>query len=150
MMANAINASLSKISDGVSRLNQTTDDIAAKVKEVEEYLQHLNVGVHAEFLYSEENCREDGTVFTSSLAYTRCSNGEFRIAVIQGEAVHVDFITKPWAECSRHVKIESAKYLPDLLGKIADEVNKGISVAEDTKRVATDVASALSSDGRAS
>ena len=126
-MEDVLSNALDKLRASSFRLNQLTDEAGAMVAEVEDFLnQECSIGVPVYVSVKEsDDCAGNGSQY---LGYQRVGV-RFRIAVSWGEDPREDQV-KPWSDCTRAVKIETLKMLPDLIGKIGEKVDETIAEVE--------------------
>ncbi len=122
------------------KLNSVADDAAQVVREVEKRLDNYGLMIHASVLINileiSERIQEE-----TDLEYRRIG-GKFRIAIVRerhtattdandtSPTAHTTLEVTPWLECGRELKLESFEFLPDLLAKIIQNVQKAIAGAE--------------------
>jgi hypothetical protein len=129
-----------------ARLNKLSDDAAATVKAVEDFLNdECSVGIYSEVIFAsrtEELDDHPPITFYSAIAYARVGS-RFRIAIVHGDDNSPeDPSVKPWSDCSRDEKFDSIAKLPELLDRISEELDTKIGDAE---KVVASVISALAS-----
>ncbi len=140
-MSDALSSAVSKLRASSARLNQLTDEAAATVKEVEEFLgQECSIGISTSLQVQKAAEPGDDDVY---LEYRRIGS-RFRIAYVRcpydgTQTEHV----KPWSDCSRNVKLQIIKKLPDLLAAIAKKVDDRIEEAEKTMESVSQVLQSL-------
>lgn len=140
-MSDALSSAVSKLRTSSARLNQLTDDAAATVKEVEDFLgRECSIGIPSYLQIQKAAEPGDDDVF---LAYCRIGSS-FRIAHVRCpyDGSENEYV-KPWSDCSRDVKLETIKKLPDLLTAIAKNVDDRIEEAEKTMRSVSQVLQSL-------
>lgn len=128
-MSKGITESLARIGEQSARLNQLCDEGAATIRELEDVLEKMNVGVPASVKLVDE---DDGCGYweIESFVYSRIGS-RFRIGHYRADASGPDSVVeKPWSDCSRQIKIDTLHRLPDLVAAIADEVEKRAKLAE--------------------
>ena len=127
-MSDALSSAVSKLRASSARLNQLTDDAAATVKEVEEFLsQECSIGIPTYLCIHQATEEYEAS---RHLAYRRIGS-TFRIALAWWrDGDPEDEFVKPWSDCSRDEKLESIKKLPDLLTEIARNVDHRIVASE--------------------
>ena len=130
MVDKSLRDSFREIQHSSSRLNEITDEANNIIRTTEKFLtDKCKVGIPAFVTIY------DGTGFMPSkfLEYRKV-NSKYRIAVVDAvvgsDGSPVDEYVRPWSECSRDVKLEAIKKLPDLLIKITSNLNERISEAE--------------------
>lgn len=127
--------------DSISRLNELADQAAQSVREIEELLEESGVGQAARVEIEPQSDGEGLT--TTCLEY--CQIGErYRIAVVW-YAGDGDPVITPWLECVRDLKLDSIRYLPELISAIAEQVVSRVNEASESVRAADDVRTALRS-----
>ena len=116
-----------------SRLNGLTDDIAQLIGAVEDFLnEECSIGIETSVTMKEGE--DPPEYWHDTLEYTRHGN-RYRIVVRHYYTFAGDGndVAKPWAECSRKDKLDSAALLPDLLIAIAKQVDEKIEIAQGAK-----------------
>lgn len=126
-MSKDITESLARISEQTARLNQLCDEGAATIRDLEDTLEKMNVGVPAEVnlrRYEDPSCYE-----YEDFVYRRIG-GRFRIGYALSSIEPESEIEKPWSDCSREIKLETLPRLAELVSQIAIEVEKRACAAE--------------------
>lgn len=143
-MIDGLDAAVAKLRASADSLNALTDKIARSVTEVEAFLNDVcsaGVDAWAEVWRSDE--QGAGLEAYTALVYRRIG-GRFRIGVERGV---IDFPEKTelkaWAECSRDLKLETAKALPELVRQVSEAIDDRIAVASETAFLATAVVATL-------
>lgn len=141
-MTDSISVAVERLRASSERLNALCDTAAQSVRELEAYLQSLNLGFSASISAWTE-CSEDDFEQVE-LAYQSSSNGTYRVAVIRSspetEYEQGSYSSKPWAECSRDDKLRSFEKLPELLSELTKKLEEKLAKAE---HVVTMVAGSL-------
>jgi hypothetical protein len=127
-MENDYSASLRELRESTNKLNALTDRANDLVRRTERFLsEECRVGgpiyVHVESL--DEDVEPDGPCLETYLGYGRFK-GEHRIIVehvLEGDPRGA----KPWAECSRDIKLASLDALPTLIKKLLEKVSKQVA-----------------------
>ncbi len=127
-MSKDITESLARIGEQTARLNQLCDEGAATIRDLEDTLEKMNVGVSASLtIHSYED--HSGWYEYEHFVYRRIG-GRFRIGYASGDCSPESEIEKPWSDCSRQIKIDTLHRLPELVAKIAEEVETRAKEAE--------------------
>jgi hypothetical protein len=118
------------------RLNAATDLANKTVRDAEEFLnEECSAGIPACVQFRSS---ENGPGYF--LEYKRIGQ-RFRIAVVQATDEGRELSVRPWSDCTRDEKLESFKKLPELLARIAKDVETMVNEAESTaKAVAASLA----------
>lgn len=123
-MDKTLSDALSRIRSESSRLNDVSDQLKETVKEIEQFLNEISLGIHAWAVVESADHPTDPSKF---LEFRRIGS-RFRFAVVTGaEATPEHELVKPWNDCSRVEKVETIQKLPELiahLGKQIQERNK--------------------------
>lgn len=130
-MSEDITESLARIGEQTARLNQLCDEGAATIRDLEHRLEKMSVGVPASVvLHAWGNDEYPEYTEFELLTYDRIG-ARFRIGVRSGSADEQTVSeAKPWSDCPRDVKIECLEHLPELVTKIAEEVELRVKAAE--------------------
>lgn len=129
-MSDALSSAVSKLRTSSARLNQLTDDAAATVKQVEEFLgQECSIGIPA-YVHIRQATKPGET--DEYFEYRQMESGFRFVYVTAPFNSPDDEHVKLWSNCSRKVKLEAIKKLPDLLAEIAKKVDDRIEQAEKT------------------
>ena len=116
-----------------ARLNLLCDEAADKVKAIEVFLStKCHLGIAAYTLVSEGNTPLQSSLY---LEYRRIGT-QFRIAVVWARPDGEDEKVSPWSDCNRDDKLLTFKYIPSLLGAIAEKVHEKIDEAEEALKSA--------------
>lgn len=128
-MATDFSAQLSALQNSSNDLNALTDKANDVVRRVEIFLREkCRVGGWASAYVpqpEEDEDPEDPRTYETYLRYERYK-GEYRITVthlMDGEPQE----TKPWAECSRDMKLMTLEVLPDLINELHKKVSKQVT-----------------------
>lgn len=131
-MADDLSKSLRELRNSTDELNTLTDQANDLVRRTERYLsEECRVGgpasTHIAWMdqTAEGPNGEIGPEWSTFLWYKR-HKGEHRIMVEHTLDYDVHE-SKPWAECSRDVKLETINALPDLIKELLKKVNEQIS-----------------------
>jgi len=143
-MSDALQRAVMKMRSSTKCLNEITDKISHIVKQVEEFLNvTCSAGVYASVNVTTTTLPEEGPEEYQDLVYCRVGS-HFRIAVADWWEVEPENRSiKAWAECSRDVKLETAKKLPDLILEIAKQIDGRIEEAQHTSAMVSRIMSAL-------
>ncbi|QEL19839.1 hypothetical protein [Limnoglobus roseus] len=125
-MSDPLKQSVEKIKSATATVNRVVDQLLTVVKSVEDFLCENGVGVEAHVTVCEEEVGHGQTEYTS-IGYSRWE-GRFRVIVSCGIGPEDD-TTKPWGSWDRKMKLLTAPKLPDLLEKIAVEIEKETEAA---------------------
>ena len=132
-MSNDISASLKTLRSAASHLNKLTDQANDSVQLVEAFLsQQCRIGTHASVKVSED------VLVDQYLEYRRIGS-RYRIAVVDYYEATGEEKETPWSDCSREVKLETIKKLPDLLAELLNNLNKETVEAEKATEIVNDV-----------
>jgi hypothetical protein len=131
-MADHLSKSLRELRNSTEELNALTDRANDLVRRTERFLsEECRVGgptsTHVEWMdqSAEGPNGEQGPEWSTYLCYKR-HKGEHRIMV--EHLLDYDLReSKPWAECSRDVKLETIKALPNLIDELLSKVNDQVS-----------------------
>jgi hypothetical protein len=127
-MAVDLSKQLRELQKSTDYLNGLTDKANEIVRRTESFLKEKcrvgkRAGVPAPSLHQDDD--PDGPEWETYLEYERWK-GDFRIVVthlVDGN-VHE---TKPWAECSRDVKLKTLDALPNLVGELLKKVKEQVA-----------------------
>lgn len=127
-MNDELSASIEKLRETSTRLNQLTDEANYTVQALERFLSdECSIGVFASVIVKSGG---SGSEYAGSqyLEYRRVGS-KYRIAVVWGDESQ-DEAVKPWSDCSRDVKLESVQMLPELLLALSRNVDQQVEAAE--------------------
>ncbi len=143
-MTTNLDTAVAKLRASTESLNNITDNIADVVRQVEDFLNDAcSAGVHAWVTVSEQMDERTGHSSYQGLEYRRVGQ-RFRIAVTWGwDADPENEDVKAWAECTRDVKLDTAKKLPELVIEIAKKIDSRVTEAEQTTAAVSTVLRAL-------
>lgn len=132
-MSSDLSASIQKLRESSSKLNDLTDQANQTIQMVEDLLRNeLRISSSATTAASNRTPNNVlaaiGNIYSTELSYNKFHD-KFRICVIYRDQANKMY-TKPWLECSRDLKLESIRRLPELLELILDGINKHIDAAE--------------------
>lgn len=138
-MTQELRTSLKQLRDLAPKVNKAADDAARIIREVEELLKELNIGIPAEVVVSSVPKNAEVTEYTN-LAYKRI-DGKFRIGVaiyqltaLPDNAQGWQVVSEtPWLESPRDIKLASFDKLPDLIDVMVEEAGKAIEAVERTR-----------------
>ena len=140
-MSDALSSAVSKLRTSSARLNQLTDDAAATVKQVEEFLgQECSIGIPA-FVQIREATKPGE--LEEYFEYRHMGSGFRFVYVTSPFNSPDDEHVAMWSNCGRDVKLETIKRLPDLLAEIAKKVDDRIVEAEKTMESVSQVLHSL-------
>jgi hypothetical protein len=129
-----LSASIQKLRESASKLNQLTDQANLTVQTVEHLLRdECKVGTPASIRLNElpKNSGLVNVTLSESqgdfLSFCKVGSN-FRIAVVK-KTPNEDTVT-PWSDCPRDLKLETIRKLPDLVSKLIAEIDKRINDAE--------------------
>src|SRR5947209_7055848 len=116
-MEDNLRKQISSIRKLSSQFNTLSDELNKTVVSIERFLNvTCSVGIPALVLVSDSPSRR------KYLEYRRVSS-KFRIAIVEVETEDPwNEAVKPWADCTRDEKLETFKKLPELLAKIAEDL----------------------------
>jgi hypothetical protein len=138
-MADALSTSIELLRSASPRLNEATTQAGDVVRRVEDFLNdECKLGVTACVAVVQDDEAEWGTY----LEYRRVG-GKFRIAVVDSDFRGENETVKPWSDCSREEKLRSFQHLPQLITKVAEEVQRSIDAVSETGRTVTALMKAL-------
>jgi hypothetical protein len=141
-MSDSLPASIEKLKLSTSRLNKITDEAAKVVQEVEAFLnKECSVGIETYVLVHSEPMNDHGLEEYTHLGYARWQ-GKYRIVVSVG-CDHDQDETKPWSDWNRAIKLETVKKLPELIERIANEVDAHVRAAQETTTAVTSILRAI-------
>lgn len=129
-MKDDLSVSLHELRNSTNKLNTLTDRANGLIQRTEYYLsKECRIGgpvnVHIEALDKlDHNDNPNLPEWTSYLGYER-HNGEHRIMVthvLDGDPHE----SKPWAECSRDIKLKAIEALPSLIEKMLEKVQNQV------------------------
>jgi hypothetical protein len=129
-MAVDLSKQLRELQKSADDLNELTDKANEVVRRVEIFLgEKCRVGGYAGVnILSDEVPSDEGPDCESYLVYDRYK-GDYRILVancVNGDEVE----KKPWAECSREVKLTALDFLPELISSLHAQVKEQIGAAQ--------------------
>jgi hypothetical protein len=144
MMEELLKEAMQQIKGLTPRLNKVTDMANEVTRHVELFLNHeMSVGVPAEVAIGSPGEQ------TESLVYARV-NGKFRIAVVVlDKATGNEVMFKPWADCTREIKLRSFRYLPLLMTKLASEIAQQLAEVEEAAVQVAEVLASILDPGAA-
>ncbi len=127
-----------------SLLNQNLDEAGATVRAVEDFLNdECNVGIPASVTVSAGTDNDSGISFGTELSYIRIGP-RFRVAVTRwNDANPEDSTIKPWSDCTREIKMEAIRKLPELLVEVANQLDEHLKEAQAAIATAKSVLGAL-------
>ena len=144
-MTSEMSKSIETLRSSSSRLNQLTDEAAAIVRAVEDFLNtECSSGVRAFVQVSSttEGYPDYERTVVQTLAYTRIG-ARFRIANIWSSDDEPDGQVKPWSDSTRDDKLATLEKLPELIAEISKALVHKIDTAEKSLAAASDLAKAL-------
>jgi len=139
-MSDDLSTSIENLRTTASQLNEITDYLNVTVKTVEKILgEELKIGISAYVSVDSETDDTTGATITQFLGYQRVG-GNFRIVVLWENDFHPDRpAVKPWSDCARDMKIETAEKLPQLIQEISnkskDSIRGVLHAAQTAERV---------------
>ena len=150
-----IPAILSGLRAATPKLNETTDKANEAVRRIEHLLNdELKLGVQSKVEISSRH-KTPKLREVMSLAYER-HRGAFRVVVRRDEGTTFvderglndeawkEIENTPWAECPRHIKLETFERLPDLLKQVSATAKDLLDRTDSTSKAVDDLLSALS------
>ncbi len=142
-MSDALQRAVQKMRSSTKSLNTITDEIAETIQQVESFLnQTCSAGVYASVNVKTTSYAQAPEEYLE-LVYCRLGS-RFRIAVSEWWEVDPESRDiKAWVECSRDIKLETAKKLPDLILEISKQIHKRIEEAKITSIAVSHVMSTL-------
>jgi hypothetical protein len=117
--------SLRDVREAASALNELTDRTAVLVQELEDQLDSVSAGIPVKVLV-----RGGTATDRLYLEYRRSGPKGFRILVTHFNAKGLEISAKPWAECSRELKLEVARFFPALLTTLGSVIREKVADAE--------------------
>ena len=139
-MNDSISSAMSTLKNSADKLNSLTDEAAATIKSVENFLsKECSIGFNKRVRLEDENFS------TRYLEYRRIGSN-FRIAVTKVTSISMmaeKEDTKAWSDCSRELKLESITKLPDLIIAITKRVEEEIAKAQEATSTASHVLNSL-------
>jgi hypothetical protein len=99
---------MDRISEAAKKLNALVDKANEAIKTTEHRLHNDGAGIDVSIMIETKQQE-------LKFSYGRW-HSKFRILVADNDNC------KPWSECDRFTKLETFKYLPQLLAKIAEEL----------------------------
>jgi uncharacterized protein Yka (UPF0111/DUF47 family) len=145
-MADPLSDAIEELRRSSARLNEITDKAAETVRRIEDFLNdECSLGIEASVKTKEE--QDDGLFYSRLLAYRRYG-AKYRIVVEEEDTSCPDpWTIKAWSDCTREVKLETFPWLPELIKKIAAEVDKTIKEAEQVSQTVTQMVQSLQKKG---
>jgi hypothetical protein len=142
-----LSLSIKRVRAAAAAVNAASDQAALAVSSLEEFLnRECSAGVYAS-VHVRNQQDEQGDEHSESLAYGRYGT-RFRVLVEFWGGDDPETATpRPWAECSRDVKLASAEKIPDLIDAIVVELNREAQSLEHVVSVVKSVTSAVKSEG---
>ena len=146
-MSKELMKSIAGLRSSAEQLNATADVLSELVLGIEQLLrEELKVGTPI-YLPPPPDRK-----IQFQLGYQRYDK-KFRIVVLETNtnviaALGVKESVKAWAECTRAVKVQSAKFLPMLVSEITKSVQSELSELNDASRIAATVLDSLSDQAR--
>ena len=136
-MADDLSVAVERLRTSTQRLNAICDAAAQVIRDVEEFLEAMHVGVPAWVDVKREHFQDGNNHDYSDvkLSYQRHESGKFRVVVVtcpSWAGDEDDLTVRPWSECSRDQKLESLEKLPELFVELANQVDKRTTKAEQT------------------
>lgn len=136
-MADDLSVAVERLRTSTQRLNAICDAAARVIRDVEEFLETMHVGVPAWVDIRREHFHDGNHQNYSDvkLSYQRHDSGKFRVVVVTCPSwadSDDDVTVRPWSECSRDQKLESLEKLPELFVELAKQVDKRTIKAEQT------------------
>ncbi|QEL14049.1 hypothetical protein [Limnoglobus roseus] len=145
-MSDPLKQSVDRITSFATTLNKASDSLICVIKDLEDFLAQNGVGVSTYVEIKRSPDIFDGPDDITSVGYDRWE-GKFRIVVWEGTDQSAG-TCKPWGECDRATKLLSASFLPQLLKRIADDLEQDAKSAMDAaEQVAKAIEPALKSKG---
>ena len=144
-MSSDLARSIKRLRSTSNKLNSLTDQANESVQQVENFLAHeCRIGLPA-FIHVRD--LDDFGHDSEFLEYRKLGN-RFRIAVVRTTNQGDDEVSvRAWSECNRDTKHSTIKFLPKLLDKISEEMNKAIeSSQEDIVSVSSAINAAIESE----
>ena len=141
-MSDSLRASMERLVQSTTELNEATDEAARVVLATESFLaKECSVGIESFVEVSSEyvNDYDAGRTMTiiTTLCYERYGD-RFRITVFHGDGTEDNSVRKPWSEWDRTTKLETVRFLPELIESIANAADHRVSKArEATEKVAS-------------
>lgn len=133
-MAVDLSQQLRELQKSTEELNAATDKASDVVRRTEIFLKEkCRVGGHASVevpSLDEDVDPRDGPFLETYLEYERYK-GDYRILVthlLDGDPRE----TKPWAECSRDIKLQTLEALPKLIDELLKKVRKQVADVQAT------------------
>lgn len=144
-MSNNAFDSLAGLRTSTEQLNKSADHLIGLVLGIEQFLsEESNVGTP---VYVPTPSPKDSSVHYL-LGYQRYDK-KFRIVVkkIITNPLGIDDVIKPWAECTRDVKIKTAKCLTQLISEIYEVIQSEFDELQEARKVAAAVLISLTDKG---
>jgi hypothetical protein len=123
--SNFMDDALTVLRGATQELNQLTDRGNELVRAVETELERQSIGISTQILIEEDE--ESEYFFLIGYVYV---DGKLRLSLIWGSRNEEDSLARPWVECNRDDKLRSLEFLPALLVKLADEVQRRVVTAK--------------------
>ncbi len=143
MMADDLSVAFERLRTSTQRLNSVCDVAAQAVRDIEAYLEEIQLGIEAYVQLKSFRDDESGErLGHSNLAYMKYG-AKYRITITfvpEHAECPEDVSVEAWSEANRDEKIESVEKLPQLLAALAIKVDEKVARAE---RVVSDVTSKL-------
>lgn len=136
-MADDLSVAVERLRTSSQRLNTASDDAARTVRDVEEFLEELKVGVSMVVDVEPTKGQSHGATGQLKLFYHKSTNGRYRVMVGLVPEDNGDVVLRPWAEASRDEKLRSFSKLPRLLTLLSVLVDEQAEKAEQTVRDVT-------------
>jgi hypothetical protein len=125
-MSDDLSMQLRELRKSTDELNVLTDKANDLVRRAEAFLsQECRVGGPVYVFVSSAQSDDDGPVWSTYLGYDR-HKGELRI-VVSGFLEDELRELKPWAECSRDLKLETLDALPKVIQELSKKVRKQVA-----------------------
>lgn len=123
-MSDDLTASLKTLRNAASSLNKLTDQANKSVQLIENFLSNeYHIGTDA-FV------RVKGVIGYGPLLGYRKISARYRIVVGYGDGKPDPKTVVPWSDCSRDIKLETIKKLPDLISRMSGILEQGVEEAK--------------------
>jgi hypothetical protein len=139
-MGDSLSTAVARLRSSSARLNKLTDDAAELVRSVEDFLNdECSAGIEVFLPNNLSGCSNSfESDFEMNLAFRRVGK-RYRIVLVSGTVgePEEDWVTTPWSECSREIKLRALPHLPALVDQVARAIEDKVKEAETAIRGVT-------------